>query len=721
MKTAASSARCRHDTDQTHTIVAIPRSPRLLETLLANLDGAVYRCRDDEHWTIEFVSEGCLALTGYLPEELLLNQRISFLELTHPDDRAMVRAHIDSCMRERRRIDIEYRIVRADGAVRWVWERGVGIYGASGRVEAMEGFLQDVTERKEAAQALQEAERRYRSIFENAIEGVFQTTPDGTYIAVNPALARIYGYRSPEDLIVGLRDISHQLYVEPERRREFMRLMEQQGSVSNFESRVYRRDGDIIWISENARAVHDESGGLSCYEGTVEVITERKLYEAEMRHQATHDALTGLPNRNMLHEHLQRAILAARQKGGLTAVAFVDLDQFKFINDSLGHQVGDELLKTVAQRLQSCLRDSDMVARQGGDEFVLVLQNQSGGEAGIAEVMQRILAAVSRPWQAGEREFQVTASIGVSRYPDDGRDVETLLKHADSAMYRAKEQGRNNFQFFAPWMDTQVSNRLEMLINLRRALDQQEFKLYYQPKLSLKDGSVVGAEALIRWQTPEQGVVPPDRFIPFAEEAGLIVPIGEWVLRTACHQNKAWQQAGLPPMPVAVNLSPRQLNQSLPAFVADVLAQSGLAASCLELEITENVVMKDAEKSVATLHALKRLGLQISVDDFGTGYSSLSYLRRFPVDALKIDKSFVRDIARDADSAAIVKAVISLAHILNLRVIAEGVEDEEQHAFLRENACDEVQGYYFGKPMAVEDFTVWLAQQSIRPQDMTCK
>jgi len=692
--------------------VALARPPRLLETLLANLDGMVYRCRDDAHWTLEFVSEGCHALTGYAPEDLLLNSRISFLQLTHPEDRAMVRSHIDACMRERRRIDIEYRILHADGGVRWVWERGVGLYNAAGKVEAMEGFLQDVTERKEAAQALQEAERRYRSIFENAIEGVFQTTPDGTYIAVNPALARIYGYHSPEDLIVGLRDISHQLYVEAERRTEFMRLMERHGSVSNFESRVYRRDGDIIWISENARAVYDDSGKLVCYEGTVEAITERKLYEAEMRHHATHDALTGLPNRNMLHEHLQRAIQVARQKGGLTAVAFVDLDQFKFINDSLGHQVGDELLKTVAQRLQACLRDTDMVARQGGDEFVLVLQNQTGGELGIAEVMQRILATVARPWQAGDREFQVTASIGVSRYPVDGKDVETLLKQADSAMYRAKEQGRNNFQFFAPWMDTQVSNRLEMLINLRRALDQEEFKLYYQPKLSLKDGSVIGAEALIRWQSPEQGMVPPDRFIPFAEEAGLILPIGEWVLRTACHQNKRWQQAGLPTIPVAVNLSPRQLNQSLPEFVSDVLRQSGLDASCLELEITENVVMKDAEKSVATLHALKRLGLQISVDDFGTGYSSLSYLRRFPVDALKIDKSFVRDIARDADSAAIVKAIISLAHILNLRVIAEGVEDEQQHAFLKENACDEVQGYFFGKPMTVEDFTAWLTRQA---------
>ncbi|WP_443114186.1 putative bifunctional diguanylate cyclase/phosphodiesterase [Herbaspirillum seropedicae] len=721
MKTAASPASCRPDPDQNRAVVAIPRSPRLLETLLVNLDGVVYRCRDDAQWTMEFVSEGCLALTGYLPEDLLLNQRLSFLELTHPEDRTLVRNHVDACMRERRRIDIEYRIVRADGAVRWVWERGVGIYNAGGRVEAIEGFLQDVTERKEAAQALQEAERRYRSIFENAIEGVFQTTPDGTYIAVNPALARIYGYHSPEDLIVGLRDISHQLYVEPERRQEFMRLMEEQGSVSNFESRVYRRDGEIIWISENARAVYDEAGKLSCYEGTVEAITERKAHEAEMRHQATHDALTGLPNRNMLHEHLQRALLVARQKGALTAVAFVDLDQFKFINDSLGHQVGDELLKTVAQRLQACLREADMVARQGGDEFVLVLQNQTEGEAGIAEVMQRILAAVARPWQAGDREFQVTASIGVSRYPADGKDVESLLKHADSAMYRAKEQGRNNFQFFAPWMDSQVSNRLEMLINLRRALDQDEFKLYYQPKLSLQDGRLIGAEALIRWESPQQGMVPPDRFIPFAEEAGLIVPIGEWVLRTACRQNQAWQQAGLPPIPVAVNLSPRQLNQSLPDFVAGVLAQSGLAASWLELEITENVVMKDAEKSVATLHALKRLGLQISVDDFGTGYSSLSYLRRFPVDALKIDKSFVRDIVRDADSAAIVKAIISLAHILNLRVIAEGVEDEEQHAFLKENACDEVQGYYFGKPMEVAVFTAWMSEQAQAGQVLSCK
>jgi len=701
--------------DHAAAITSIARPPRLLETLLANLDGMVYRCRDDQEWTMEFVSEGCLELTGYQPQDLLFNHRVSYESITHPEDRDAVRQTIQACLLAKKRFEMEYRIIRADGEVRWVWERGVGIYTAAGVLDALEGYVQDVTARKEADQALLEAERRYRSIFENAIEGVFQSTPDGSYIAVNPALARIYGYKSPEDLIVSLRDIKHQLYVEPERRTEFMKMMEQFNSVSNFESRVYRRDGEIIWISENARAVHDDAGKLMFYEGTVEAITERKLYEAEIRHQATHDALTGLPNRTMLHNHLQRAVQNSRQKGSLTAVVFVDLDQFKFINDSLGHQVGDELLKTVAQRLVSCVRETDMVARQGGDEFVLVLQNQPD-ESNITEVLQRILAAVARPWVVGDREFHITCSIGVSRCPTDGRDVETLLKNADSAMYKAKELGRNNFQYFAGWMDAQVSNRLEMLVSLRRALDRDEFKLYYQPKISLASGRIIGAEALIRWITPDQGMVSPDRFIPFAEEAGLIVPIGEWVLRTACAQNKIWQDAGFAPIPVAVNLSPRQLDQTLPEFVRRVLLESGLAAAWLELEITENVVMRDAEKTVATLNALKRLGLQVSVDDFGTGYSSLSYLRRFPVDALKIDKSFVRDIARDADSAAIVKAVISLGHILNLRVIAEGVEDQEQYDFLLENGCDEVQGYLLGKPMPVDDFTRRL---ELEKQDMS--
>ena len=598
---------------------------------------------------------------------------------------------------------MEYRVVRADGQVRWVWERGVGIFGSDGKLEAMEGYVQDIDDRKQAAQALQEAERRYRSIFENAIEGIFQSTPEGGYLAVNPTLARIYGYSSPEELIVGLRDIEHQLYVEPERRNEFMRLMVENGSVKNFESRIFRRDGHIIWISENARAVHSETGELLFYEGTVETITERKLYEEQIQHQATHDSLTGLPNRTMLHNYLQRAIQTADAGNSVPAVVFVDLDQFKYINDSLGHQAGDKLLKTVAQRLVACVRDTDMVARQGGDEFVIVLGNQRDEES-ITEVLQRILNSVSQPWLMDERELNITCSLGVSRYPEDGEDVETLLKNADSAMYKAKEVGRNNFQFFASNMHAQVPNHLDMLVNLLHAIEHEEFQLYYQPKISLDSGRIVGAEALIRWDLADIGMVPPAHFIPFAEQSGLIVPIGEWVLRTACAQNRAWQSAGLPAIPVAINLSPYQINQDLVAIVKQVLADNNLEACCLELEITENVVMKDAEKIVAMLNALKALGLRISVDDFGTGYSSLSYLKRFPVDALKIDQSFVRDIVHDTDSAAIVKAVISLAHILNLRVIAEGVETEAQCDFLRENGCDDVQGYYFGRPMSVLDF-----------------
>jgi diguanylate cyclase (GGDEF)-like protein len=449
--------------------------------------------------------------------------------------------------------------------------------------------------------------------------------------------------------------------------------------------------------------VYDEAGNLMFYEGTVETITERKLYEEQIQHQATHDSLTGLPNRTMLHNYLQRAIQTAETGSSVPAVVFVDLDQFKYINDSLGHQAGDKLLKTVAQRLVACVRDTDMVARQGGDEFVIVLGNQRDEES-ITEVLQRILNSVSQPWLMDERELNITCSLGVSRYPDDGDDVETLLKNADSAMYKAKEVGRNNFQFFASNMHAQVPNHLDMLVNLRHAIEYQEFQLYYQPKISLDTGRIIGAEALIRWDLADIGMVPPAHFIPFAEQSGLIVPIGEWVLRTACAQNRAWQNAGLPMIPVAINLSPYQINQDLVAMVKQVLTDTGLDACSLELEITENVVMKDAEKIVAMLNALKALGLRISVDDFGTGYSSLSYLKRFPVDALKIDQSFVRDVVHDADSAAIVKAVISLAHILNLRVIAEGVETEMQCDFLRENGCDEVQGYYFGRPMSVQDF-----------------
>ena len=682
--------------------------PDMLNDLLAHFEGMIYRCRVDYAWSIEFVSAGCKALTGHEVYDFM-EGNVHFGELVHPEDRGAVRNAIYRALQHNRRYSIEYRIVRADGVERWVWEHGTGIPDSRGVCIALEGFVQDITSRHAAEQALHEAERRYRSIVENAVEGIFQSTPDKGYLAVNPALARMYGYDSPQQMIETLRDIEHQLYVDPGRRGEFLRLMGANGQVLNFESQVRQRNGNVIWISENARAVHGPDGAILFYEGTVVEITERKVYEEKIRHQATHDALTGLPNRNLLSDRLQQAILHAQRNGDIAAVAFIDLDHFKFVNDSLGHQVGDELLKVVAARLKSCMRATDTVARQGGDEFVIVLSSQKNLEA-VSDAIRRIIAVVSAPSQVSGLALHITCSIGISIYPADGHDAETLLRHADSAMYKAKELGRNNFEYFAAEMNMHAAQRLVLLNSLRHAIAGNEFVLHYQPKIDLASGKVVGAEALIRWCSPSRGIVPPGAFIPLAEESGLIIEIGEWVLRTACAQNIAWQQAGYPHIPISVNLSPRQLvREDIVDLVAEVLRECGLAPHCLELEITETVVMRDVDKSLVTLKKLKELGVKISIDDFGTGYSSLNYLKRFPVDTLKIDRSFVSDIATDQDDAAIVKAVISLAHILNLRVVAEGVEAEEQRRFLLENGCDEVQGYHLGGPLPFDTFArEWL-------------
>ncbi|HEX7636525.1 MAG TPA: EAL domain-containing protein [Noviherbaspirillum sp.] len=672
--------------------------------LLANFEGMVYRCLVDSNWTMQFISEGCLALTGYEAEDFIANSRVSYEDLIHPGDKRHVRETIGAALKRHERFNVEYRILRRDGVVRWVWERGTGVRDAHGIYIALEGFIQDITQRKEAEQALHEAERRYRNIFENAVEGIFQSTPDHGYLAVNPALARMYGYDSPTQMITHLRDIGRQLYVDPQRRNEFLRLMAEQDGVLNFESQIYQRDGNVIWISENARSVRGPGNEILFFEGTVVDITERKIYEEKIRYQATHDALTGLPNRNLLHERLQQAMVHAERNHEIAAVAFIDLDQFKFINDSLGHQVGDDLLRMVASRLHACMRTSDTVVRQGGDEFVIVLSGYKNMEAVTASV-RRVIAVVSEPWFAKGLELQATCSVGIAIFPNDGHDAETLLRHADSAMYKAKELGRNNFQYFATEMNRHATERLEMLNNLRYALVHGEFVLQYQPKVNLVSGCVVGAEALLRWNSATRGMVMPGAFIPLAEESGLIITIGEWVMRSACEQNIAWQRMGLPALPVSVNLSPRQLaRDDIVDVVKEVLASTGLNPRYLELEITENVVMRDVDKSLATLLRLKELGVKVSIDDFGTGYSSLNYLKRFPVDTLKIDRSFVNDVPLDSDDAAIVKAMISLAHILNLNVVAEGVESDEQRRFLMENGCDEVQGYYFGRPMTEHEF-----------------
>ncbi len=427
---------------------------------------------------------------------------------------------------------------------------------------------------------------------------------------------------------------------------------------------------------------------------------ERKRYQVQLEHQANYDALTGLPNRNLLHDRLRQSVYAQRHERNI-AVVFIDLDHFKFVNDSLGHSTGDKLLKCMADRLRGMLRDGDTVARLGGDEFVLILNDQSNEEV-IFRALQRITVKVAEPIEIDGKELVVTCSAGISLYPQDGPDVDTLLKNADAAMYRAKEHGRNNFQFYTSEMNERVNERLALENALRRAIERKELLLHYQQRVDLKTGAIVGAEALVRWRHPEWGLVRPARFIPLAEETGLIVQIGEFVLREACRQVRAWLDQGLKAGVVSVNLSARQFRQEgLVRLVSRVLEETRVDPAHLEMELTESMVMHNVEAAVATLQGLKSLGVSISVDDFGTGYSSLAYLRALPIDKLKIDRSFVRDIGAGAseDEGVLAQAIISLGHSLHLHVVAEGVETDAQVRFLKRHRCDEVQGFFYGEPV----------------------
>ena len=470
--------------------------------------------------------------------------------------------------------------------------------------------------------------------------------------------------------------------------------------VMEFFSRESRPPNEALL--QSARSIGNQIG----------LFIARTQAEERVHHLAHYDELTGLPNRSMFNQRLSHALVQAKRHDRPLAVLFIDLDRFKNINDTLGHEAGDRVLKEVADRLRGCLRESDTVGRLGGDEFVVLIEEllQPVHVAAVAQrilaaVAQKILAAVAKPFIVDAHEFHLTASIGISTYPEDSADMQSLLKNADIAMYRAKEQGKNNFQFYSAQMNVHTLERLALESNLRRALERNEFLLHYQPKVDIGSGSITGMEALVRWQQPGKVLIPPAQFIPLAEETGLIVPIGAWVLKTACARNKSWQEQGLPPLRVAVNLSARQFaHETLLQDVARALNESGLDPTALELEITESMVMHNPEHAVKLLNKLKAMGIQLSIDDFGTGYSSLSYLKRFPLDSVKIDRSFIKDLPGDSDDAAITRAIIAMAHSLRLKVIAEGVETEQQLSFLREHGCDEMQGYYFSKPLPETEF-----------------
>lgn len=553
---------------------------------------------------------------------------------------------------------------------------------------------------REAAAALLLRDRAIESSV-NAIMITDHLAPDAPIIYVNPAFERITGYRPDDALGRNPRFLQNDDREQPgltNLRAAVARSLPEHALVRN-----YRRDGSMFWNDLHIAPVRDESGRVTHYVGVQNDITETKRYQETLEFQANHDTLTGLPNRNLLQDRIRQAIVHADRHRTVVAVALVNLDNFGLVNDTLGRDAGDRVLKEIALRISSGVRSLDTMARLAGDEFALVSYDHANEEA-VSVELQRVQEILTRPFKIDDREIFVAASIGAVLYPQDGRSVEELLRNANAAMHRAKQRGKNNTQFYAPDMNARIGERLDLSGKLRHALDRGEFLLHYQPQVELKTGTVVGVEALVRWKHPELGVVSPARFIPVAEETGLIVPIGEWILRTACAQNRKWQDAGLPPITVAVNLSARQFNEKdLVRMVARILGETQLEPRYLELEITESVVMDNPAEVIITLNALRDMGVQLSIDDFGTGYSSLNYLKRFPVNRLKIDQSFVRDITTDADDAAIARAVITLGHSLNLKVIAEGVETREQLTFLRLSACDEKQGYYFSKPLPADE------------------
>lgn len=635
----------------------------------------------------------------------------AFLERIHPEDREVVNAAWEHALLGEP-YDIEHRVV-VNGEIKWLRERAELVFDEEGHPLGGTGTVQDVTERKQLLERLELSDR----VFTFTGEAIMITDVDNRILSVNHAFTRLTGYtldevkgQNPHLLSSGRHDL--EFY-----REMWAHILEH----GHWEGEIWdrRKDGSQYpkWLSIDA--IRQSSGGkVLNYVAVFSDLTQRKAQEAYTHHIAYHDALTGLPNRVLFHDRLRQAIAEARREEARLALLFIDLDRFKDINDTQGHHIGDQVLQQVGERLLECVRESDTVARLGGDEFVIILPliRRSGEAAMVAEKVQQ---QVARPISVEQQTFLVTPSIGIGVFPDDGESVEVLMKNADVAMYNAKHSGRNNFQFFTPEMNRAAHERVLVEQHLRRALQHGEFELHYQPKVEIASGRVIGCEALVRWNHPDWGMVSPARFIPVAEETGLIVPLGEWIMHAAAEQGAKWAWQGME-MQVAVNVSGRQFrDRELAAKVEAILAQSGLSHARYELEITESTLVDDIEHAGESLRAFKAMDLSLAIDDFGTGYSSLSYLKTFEIDKLKIDQSFIRDIHQDPDDAAIVRAVVSLAHELGLKVIAEGVEDEKQLQFLRGLGCDIAQGYYFARPLPAREFERFYEKNRETLQSMT--
>lgn len=559
--------------------------------------------------------------------------------------------------------------------------------------------------------SLREQAEHYQLLAEHTTDLITIYSPDGVCRYASPSSIRLLGYQPEELLGRSVFDLFHEEDLKTTKKRFLSKILEQPDDNEAVSYRIRRHDGHYIWLETVSKIIcNDLTGAVEEIIAVSRDITQRKETEERLLYLANYDSLTGLPNRTMFRDCLRRAVARAQRNDTRVALLFLDLDRFKNINDSLGHHVGDQLLKGVAKRLQKHAREGDTVARLGGDEFTVILEGVREPEDAAA-VARKILELMEPPFKLDGHDIVVSTSIGITIFPDDAGDMRSLLKNADTAMYRTKEKGRNSYHFYTADMNDKAIEHLMLENNLRRALEREEFKLYFQPQFDLHTQGIIGIEALLRWQHPEQGMIYPDQFVPFAEETGLIVPIGEWVIRAACWQARAWQKAGVPSVRVAVNLSMRQFRQrNFVELVYNALNETGLHPRFLDLEITEGFLASNVEKATEVLQDLHSLGVHLSIDDFGTGYSSLNYLKRFPLNTLKIDQSFVQDISRNADNATIAEAIIALGKSLRLNVIAEGVETEEQAFFLRGRGCDHVQGYLFSHPLPASEIEILLRE-----------
>ena len=683
---------------------ALEASERHFASLLKASPVGVFET--DAEGRCTFVNERWCQMTGL---NAYRNLGQGWLRAVHQEERDAVADAWQQAVKHRQPFNREIRFKAADGRITWVYAQAVIMEDFDNQHLGYMGSITDISERKVAEQALRQSEEEYRRIVETTQEGVWVIDDKNITTLVNNRMAQMLGYSRDEMVGMSLFDFMDEegkaiTSSNVERRRA--------GIAEQHEFKFLSKDGAEVWTQVATDPYFDGAGNYTGALAMVTDITERKANEARIEYLAHHDSLTGLPNRVLLRDRVIHAIADAEREQTKVAIMFLDLDHFKLVNDSLGHLMGDKLLLAVSERLRRCMRESDTVCRLGGDEFVVLVPHVHDAFP-LESLPEKILSRLAESFEIDAHVLNTSFSIGISLYPNDGRDFETLLSKADTALYHAKQSGRNMYRFFTHAMNVQVMERLALENGLRQALKNGDLKLYYQPQCNLLTGKIIGAEALLRWPNPQRGFVSPKQIIPIAEDSGLILDIGEWVMRKACEQAQAWQASGVDEISVAVNLSGLQFKRgNLVEVVNRVIRQSGIRPDRLELEITESILIHESEGVVETVHRLKALGVRLSMDDFGTGYSSLGYLKRFALDKLKIDQSFINGLPSDPHSVAIVRAIIQMCRSLHLKTVAEGVENDGQYAVLSNYGCDAVQGYYVSRPLPSNEFLDLLKNNS---------